>query len=56
LIFQELSLYPWLSALDNVAFGLMLQGVGRKERRPRAEVTKGFQEQELAGMLDTRIK
>jgi ABC-type taurine transport system ATPase subunit len=56
LIFQQPSLYPWLSALDNVAFGLMLQGVGRKERRWRAEVMKAFQEQELAEMLDTRIK
>ena len=37
LILQQPSLYPWLSALDNVAFGLMLQGVGRKERRQRAE-------------------
>jgi NitT/TauT family transport system ATP-binding protein len=37
LIFQQPSLYPWLSALDNVAFGLMLQGVSRKERRQRAE-------------------
>lgn len=37
LIFQQPSLYPWLSALDNVAFGLMLQGIGRKERRQRAE-------------------
>ena len=37
LIFQQPSLYPWLSALDNVAFGLMLQGIPRKERRQRAE-------------------
>jgi NitT/TauT family transport system ATP-binding protein len=37
LIFQQPSLYPWLSALDNVAFGLKLQGVGRKEGRQRAE-------------------
>jgi ABC transporter len=37
LIFQQHSLYPWLSALDNMAFGLMLQGVGRKERRQRAK-------------------
>lgn len=37
LIFQQPSLFPWLSALDNVAFGLMLQGTGRKERRQRAE-------------------
>jgi NitT/TauT family transport system ATP-binding protein len=37
LTFQQPSLYPWLSALDNVASGLMLQGVGRKERRRRPE-------------------
>jgi NitT/TauT family transport system ATP-binding protein len=37
LIFQQPSLFPWLSALDNVAFGLMLRGVGRRERRRRAE-------------------
>lgn len=33
LIFQESSLYPWLSVADNVAFGLRLRGVGKKERR-----------------------
>ena len=37
LIFQQPSLYPWLSARDNVAFGLKLQGVGRRERRSRAD-------------------
>jgi NitT/TauT family transport system ATP-binding protein len=37
LIFQQPSLFPWLSARDNVAFGLRLQGVGRRERRERAE-------------------
>jgi NitT/TauT family transport system ATP-binding protein len=37
LIFQQPSLYPWLSVLDNVAFGLMLQGGSRKEWRQRAE-------------------
>jgi ABC-type taurine transport system ATPase subunit len=37
LIFQHPLLYPWLSALDNVAFGLMSQGVGREGRRQRAE-------------------
>ena len=31
LIFQQSSLYPYLSALDNVAFGFMLQGVGRDD-------------------------
>ena len=37
LIFQQPSLYPWLSARENVAFGLKLQGVGRAERRQRAD-------------------
>lgn len=31
------SLYDWLSALDNIAFGLRLRGVPRRERRRRAE-------------------
>jgi len=37
LIFQQPSLYPWLSALDNVAFGLKLRGVARAERHRQAE-------------------
>jgi len=37
LIFQQPSLYPWLSALDNVAFGLKLRGVPRAERHREAE-------------------
>jgi NitT/TauT family transport system ATP-binding protein len=37
LIFQQPSLYPWLSARDNVAFGLKLQGMGRGERKRQAE-------------------
>jgi NitT/TauT family transport system ATP-binding protein len=36
LIFQQPSLYPWLSARENVAFGLKLQGMPRTERRTRA--------------------
>ena len=37
-IFQNYreSLYPWLRNLDNVAFPLELQGVGRSERREKA--------------------
>ena len=37
LIFQQPSLYPWLSALDNVAFGLKLRGMPRAERHREAE-------------------
>ncbi len=37
MIFQEASLYPWLTALDNVAFGLKLQGVAANERNKTAQ-------------------
>ena len=33
LIFQESSLYPWLSVVENVTFGLKLRGMARAERR-----------------------
>jgi NitT/TauT family transport system ATP-binding protein len=36
LVFQEHGLFPWMDVLDNVAFGLETQGVGRRERRERA--------------------
>lgn len=35
-IFQEAALFPWLNVLDNVAFGLQVAGMGRKERREKA--------------------
>ncbi len=35
-IFQEDRLLPWLSATDNAAFGLQIQGVAETERRQRA--------------------
>ena len=37
LIFQQPSLFPWRSTIDNVAFGLQLRGMGKKERRQEAE-------------------
>lgn len=36
-IFQQYALFPWLTALQNVEFGLRLQGLGRKEQRKRAQ-------------------
>ena len=39
LIFQESSLYPWLSVADNVTFGLKLKGMPRAQRR---EVAKTY--------------
>jgi NitT/TauT family transport system ATP-binding protein len=32
MVFQEQSIFPWLSVRDNVAFGLKAQGKGRMER------------------------
>jgi NitT/TauT family transport system ATP-binding protein len=36
-IFQEHGLFPWLTVGQNVEFGLRMQGVGRRERRERAD-------------------
>ncbi|HET7476396.1 MAG TPA: ABC transporter ATP-binding protein [Dermatophilaceae bacterium] len=36
LMFQESALFPWLSALDNVAMPLRLKGIGAAEREDRA--------------------
>ena len=37
LIFQEASLFPWLSIADNVGFGLSLRGVAPERRRETTE-------------------
>jgi len=36
MVFQKYSSYPWLTVIENIEFGLMLQGVGPKERREKA--------------------
>jgi len=35
-VFQEAALFPWLTVLGNVEFGLKLAGVGEEERKTRA--------------------
>src|ERR1700722_20002272 len=63
-VFQEDALFPWLSALDNVAFGLGLKGIGREVARDRASEAlklvglKGFERhlpKELSGGMKQRV-
>ena len=37
IVFQEYSLFPWRSVIDNIAFGLEMQGLARDERCRVAE-------------------
>ena len=37
LIFQNLALFPLMSVADNVAFGLEARGIGKRDRRKKAE-------------------
>jgi NitT/TauT family transport system ATP-binding protein len=36
MVWQNLNLFPWRSVIDNVAFGLEMRGVSRRERYARA--------------------
>jgi NitT/TauT family transport system ATP-binding protein len=37
LVFQDHALFPWMTVIDNVAFGLEMDGVARPVRRERAQ-------------------
>ena len=37
MVFQEQSVFPWMTVRDNVAYGLRLRGIAKKERRETAQ-------------------
>src|SRR5215467_7308005 len=48
-VFQHFALFPHRSALDNVAFGLKMEGVGKAERKQRA-----MEALEMVGLTELR--
>lgn len=52
LIFQETSLFPWLTVWENVAFGLSIQGAPKEERR--AAALAALREVGLSAAMDKR--
>ncbi len=64
MIFQSYALFPWMTVLDNVAFGPRINGVGRQERLERARHwisvvgLEGFESAypgELSGGMQQRV-
>jgi ABC-type Fe3+/spermidine/putrescine transport system ATPase subunit len=52
MVFQAPLLFPHMSIGDNVAFGLRMRGVGRRERRRRAQ--EALEQVQLPGVADRR--
>ncbi|SMC27778.1 taurine transport system ATP-binding protein [Andreprevotia lacus DSM 23236] len=52
-VFQDDALLPWLNVLDNVAFGLQLRGLDRREREVRARQV--LQQVDLQGYAGRRV-
>jgi len=55
-VFQDFALFPHLSVVDNVAYGLAVRGLSRAERRTKAEALlarlglEGFERREVASL------
>ena len=64
IVFQQYALFPWLTALQNVAFGLEVKGLPERERREQAQHflalvgLSGFEHRhphELSGGMKQRV-
>jgi len=64
MIFQNYALFPWMTVLENVAFGPRLRGLGKKKRYKKAQSwidrvgLKGFEQaypNELSGGMQQRV-
>ncbi|WBA09437.1 choline ABC transporter ATP-binding protein [Salinivibrio kushneri] len=47
MVFQKFALMPWMTVVDNVAFGLEMKGISKKERRRQA-----LEKLEMVGLDD----
>ena len=63
-VFQNITLFPWLTAIKNVEYGLKMAGVPKKERRLRAQKyidlvgLQGFEDSfpvQLSGGMKQRV-
>jgi NitT/TauT family transport system ATP-binding protein len=64
MVWQQLNLFPWRTVIDNVAFGLEMQGIGKAERHERARAMiasvglRGFEKHrppQLSGGMRQRV-
>lgn len=64
MVFQQYALFPWLSVIDNIAYGLKMKGMGKAERRGIAQQfvdmvgLKGFEKafpKQLSGGMKQRV-
>ncbi|QTD94930.1 ABC transporter ATP-binding protein [Burkholderia anthina] len=64
MVFQQYALFPWLTVVDNIAYGLKMKGIGKRERRKLAQKyvdmvgLRGFEKsypKQLSGGMKQRV-